>query len=175
MTDWESALRGDTRSRQAAAIAALFVPCFFGEVAELPPACRRRRRGKNFYSIADPNSARHKHRTIERDCSFQLANDANQHGAILCQSIGVVGGHDAALPQLRSVDAHIADSDYLSRPVPFSQALNSADQNIGAKAAAIKRAMVDGSVGGDQQREDIKTLRPGDPQQRGFLTGGLVR
>jgi hypothetical protein len=81
----------------------------------------------------------------------ELADHGPEYIAILLQSVGIEGRHDATPPQLRCMDEDTADLQ-ATRPLTFYQTFHSADDDIRPQAPAVEVHVVYRPVGGHQQR-----------------------
>src|SRR5271166_2672502 len=113
------------------------------------------------------------HAAIECHPAIEVRSDAEQHRAVLFESVGIVGGHHATRTQLRCVNFDGAESDSLPFPLALRQSFHSTDENVRAKAAAVEADCLDSSIGCHQQRQHVKVLRTGDPNQLYRLSGSL--
>ena len=127
---------------------------------------------KNFRRISHTDFARSYDRTVERGASIEFTHDAQQHRGILYLSVGIKGGHHAAVAQFLSVNAHVADGDYASRPVAFFEFWYIGKKNVGAQAAMVDIQVARRPVGGDEQRQNVKGLRRRNLLQSHWFASG---
>jgi hypothetical protein len=98
--------------------------------------------------------------------------DAFQHVQILLARIGVKRGHDAAAPQVFDADDNWTNPKLAAFPLALGQTFDTADDEIGAEAPPVEAGCLEHSVGRNQQREDIETVRPVAAHQAGVWSGG---
>ena len=91
--------------------------------------------------------------------AVEFANNAEKDRAVLYLSIRIVGGHDATLAQLDSANADITNGNDSANPVALIQIVHAGDENIGAKAALVNVHGLCGTIGGDEQWQNVKALR----------------
>ena len=80
--------------------------------------------------VAHVDFAFEQHRAVEGRGAVEITYDAQQHRWILRLRIGIKGSHHAAVTQLFSVNAHVADGDDLSRSFAFFQVWNVGKKNV---------------------------------------------
>ena len=98
-------------------------------------------------ALADEASS--EHRAVESHCTVELADDAPEYIAILLQSVGIEGRHDATIPQLCCMDEDAADLEATARPLTLYQTFDSADDDIGPQAPAVESHVVYRTVRGN--------------------------
>ena len=96
---------------------------------------------------------------IKGSNAVEFANNAEKDGAVLYLSIGIIGGHDATLAEFDSANADVTDGNDSADPVALIQTIHAGDENIGAKAALINVHGLYGTIGGDEQWQNVKALR----------------
>ena len=85
-------------------------------------------------------------------------HDVAQHAGIYLQRVRVDGRHVTPPAQRVQPDDRIADMQSRARPLAFSQAIDTGDDDVWTKAADIASESGDRAVGGHKQREDVETI-----------------
>ena len=108
--------------------------------------------------IADSNGSRLGHRAIEGHGAVEVGDDAKQYRTVLRKSVWVVGGHHTASAQLSGVNFYFTEPQVLPFPLALGQAFDSADEDVGAKTAAVKANRRDSAIGCDQQGKHVEAF-----------------
>ena len=138
------------------------------------PKSRMRNSSLEFDGIGEANGAGLQDGAIEREGAGELGDDALQNADVLHLRVGVVGGHHAAFAQLDGFDEHGAQANRASRPGALREAGDATDNDVGPKPAAIHTEAGNGTIGGDEKRQDVEPLRPREfDELRGTADGGF--
>ncbi len=113
-----------------------------------------------FDGIGEANGAGLQDGAIEREGAGELGDDALQNADVLHLRVGIVGGHHAAFAQLDGFDEHGTQAKRAARPGALREAGDATDNDVGPKPAAIHTEAGNGTIGGDEKRQDVESLRP---------------
>jgi hypothetical protein len=102
---------------------------------------------------------------VETQPPAKPANDVAKHLAILLAGVWIVGGHDTTPTEVGQTDLRVRQSDGRSRPITLRGTGDALDEEVRAQPPDIAAEHRDHSVGADEQRQDIETLRAIEPLQ----------
>jgi hypothetical protein len=123
------------------------------------------------------------HRGIECEPSVEAPDDIAEHARVLHQRVGVERCHHAASAEAIDLDDDVTDHQLPTWPLALVEPVDTANDEIGAKPAAVAAEGGNRSIGGHEQRQNIETclrvfvaleprVRPRDPahvgEHRGF-------
>ena len=118
--------------------------------------CRSLRNERN--GIALSENTRLGDCAIEREFAGCFLHDLAEDAEVLLEAVGVECGHHASHAQLRYVDDHLARPETGTGPVPFCLPSHATDNNVRAQPSKVHVQFADGSVGCDEQGQNIEPL-----------------
>src|SRR5690348_12927462 len=110
------------------------------------------------YGIADPNRSAADHFGVERQFIVEAADDIAQYERVHLERVRIDRGHVAASAQGIKADDRLADMQFTAGPFTFGQPLDAFDDDVRSQPADIAAEGLNGTVGGDQQREYVETI-----------------
>ena len=111
---------------------------------------------EQFNRVPEADLAAAQNITIQGQLTAEFLDDFFEYAVVLAERVGVESGHDATAPQILDTNVNVTDAQAAAGPGAFCQAIDAADDNVGAEAAAVVAKGRDCSICGDQERKDIE-------------------
>ena len=107
---------------------------------------------------------------VESEFTPEGVSDVAVHIGVDFAGVGVDGGDDAPLAERVDTDECVADGERLARPGGFGVGGDARNQEVRTKPSDVVAEGIDGSVGGDEEVENIEPLGPVISRELGVLT-----
>src|SRR4030081_2147192 len=104
--------------------------------------------------LVDLNGPALQHLTVEGQFSTEALDNITQHVGVGSERVGVEARHHTTSTKILNSDDDIADAKLGSGPQAFSESVDTANDEVRPKPATISSKCCDGTVGGDQERQD---------------------